>query len=138
MGSPGVSCEAHSYEYAIDGYDTVCDSSLCDGHELLLRVLREAVPQSLTFVLISSLRDFADVLAEEPALVLSRVMEVAIQGGLEWSEEANVWVPDSSNNNSFDQDAAAALYASCFSKGLPMSIVSRHAVPLLPMQLAKS
>ena len=44
----------------------------------------------------------------------------------------------SSVNNGFDHQAAAAVYDFCFARGVPLTVVSRMAVPMLPMQLAKS
>ena len=41
-------------------------------------------------------------------------------------------------NNGFDQPGAEAVYDFCFSRGVPLTVVSRMAVPILPMQLAKS
>ncbi|KAG8462644.1 hypothetical protein KFE25_004620 [Diacronema lutheri] len=41
-------------------------------------------------------------------------------------------------NNAFDPAAAAVVYGFCFAQGIRMSVVSRDAVPLLPMQLARS
>lgn len=41
-------------------------------------------------------------------------------------------------NNGFDQAAAAAVTEFCFQRGVPLTVVSRMAVPMLPMQLAKS
>lgn len=89
-------------QYAIEGFADVPDSRLAPGGPLILRTLRAAAPGSLTVVCISSLRDLADAMAAEPELVLSRVAQVAVQGGLVWAEGAEGggrWVPDTSVNN---------------------------------------
>ncbi|KAG8470057.1 hypothetical protein KFE25_006512 [Diacronema lutheri] len=64
-------------------------------------------------LLISGLRDFADIVLAQPGLVLRK-------------------------NNAFDLAAADVVYGFCFAHGIRMSVVSRNAVPLLPMQLARS
>ena len=105
----------------------------------MLDALRDAAPKSVLVALISSLRDFADLLLAQPQLVIAKVHTVAIMGGLERDERAaSGWAPDSSVNNGFDMAAAEAVYAFCFREGVRMTVTSRHAVPLLPMQLAKS
>jgi len=145
IGSVGNPYEPLPYEYDLVGVEDVPPSQLHTGDLLLQRIVEEAEPKSLTFVLISSLRDFADLVRRFPALVAEKVREVAIQGGLERvgpDEEADPqrppWRADSSTNNNFDMDAANAAYAFCFDYGVPMTVVSRHAVPKLPMQLARS
>lgn len=137
IGSEGKEYSCQPHEYRIAGYEQVDIKRLLDGSALLLSVLRESAPKSLTVVCISSLRDLADAMSAQPALVEAKVAEVAIQAGLERGEDSS-WVPDSSVNNGFDMEGAALVYRYCFERGLPMSVVSRFAVPMLPMQLAKS
>lgn len=72
------------------------------------------------------------------SLVLDKALEVVIQGGIEPADTPTGWRADSSVNNTFDLPAADRVYSFCFEHGLPLAIVSRNAVPLLPMQLAKS
>ncbi|KAG8460936.1 hypothetical protein KFE25_010687 [Diacronema lutheri] len=79
-----------------------------------------------------------DVIAAEPELFLARTREVTVMGGLTWDDANTKWRPDSSVNNGFDQPGAEAVYDFCFSRGVPLTVVSRMAVPILPMQLAKS
>ena len=106
---------------------------------LLLATLEEAAPKSLTFVLISSLRDVSDVLESHAQLFVDKVASVSIMGGLQPDADAPFgWAPDSSVNNLFDRAAAAAVHAFCFEHRIPMTVVSRHAVPMLEMQLARS
>lgn len=139
VGSEGVFYEPHAHEYELQGYAAVDESRLLPGGALLLRALRTAPRKSVRVVCISSLRDFCDVITAHPELVERAVHSVGVQGGLEPDAASpGGWRPDSSVNNTFDMAAAATVYAFCFEKGLPMTVVSRHAVPLLPMQLAKS
>lgn len=139
VGSEGRPYQAQPHEYALDGYEAVDASSLPDGSDLMLRVLREAAPKRLLVVLISSLRDFADLLAAEPDLCVAKIDTVAVMGGLDPDlNSESGWKPDTSVNNGFDAEAAARVYAFCFAHGVRLTVTSRHAVPLLPMQLAKS
>jgi hypothetical protein len=62
-----------------------------------------------------------------------------VQGGLERDRSRpSGWRADSSVNNLFDLAAADAVYAFCFAHNIRLTVVSRHAVPLLPMQFARS
>lgn len=138
IGSVGVPSAPQPHEYALAGI-AGADARLERGHELLLRTIRGAPPKSVRVVNISSLRDMADIVATDPAAVLASVHTIAIQGGLE-SDPNSVsgWRPDTSVNNGFDLAAATHLHAFCFANELRMTVTSRFAVPLLPMQLAKS
>jgi hypothetical protein len=139
VGSHGVPSTPQAHEFAIANYSAVKPSRLLEGRQLLIRVLQHARPKSLRVVLISSLADFADAVATHPALVLAKVHTVAVQGGLERDPSSpSGWRADSSVNNLFDLAAADAVYAFCFAHNIRLTVVSRHAVPLLPMQLARS
>lgn len=139
VGSAGRAYVAKPHEYAIDGYDDVDETRLLDGGALLAELLRNAAPKSLTFVCISSLRDLADLMRDTPELVAERARLVSIMGGIVRVEHARAgWGPDDSVNNLFDFEAAGEAYAFCLSRGVPMAVVNRAAVPLLPMQLARS
>lgn len=84
VGSLGTPYVAQPHEYALSGFND--KASLVDGHALLMRTLRSARNHSLTVCCISSLRDLADVITAEPALVLAKVASLVIQGGLERAE----------------------------------------------------
>lgn len=139
VGSAGQLVTPQPHEYALPGYDEVDPARLGAGPLLMLSVLATSPPGSLTVVLISSLRDFADAINEHGELVSRAVKSVSVMGGLERSETAQFgWVADSSVNNGFDPEGAQRVYDWCFAEGVPLSVVSRFAVPLLPMQLARS
>jgi hypothetical protein len=143
IGSHGVPYATQPHEYDIEGYADVGEGALRGGHELLVGALRSAPARSVRVVLISSLRDFADVCISDPALVRAKVHTVSIQGGLERDEADSAaggpgWRQDSSVNLQFDTEAAETVYRFCFAEGIRMSVVSRHAVPLLEMGLAKA
>jgi hypothetical protein len=138
IGSAGKEHIAGAHEFDFDGIDGVDDSRLHDGVDLLLSALVAAEPHSLSFLLISSLRDFADCIIEHEELVLAKVQTVAIMGGLTRESPQHAWKPDTSMNNYFDIEAAELVYRWCFENGVPMRVTSRHAVPMLPMGLACS
>mmetsp|Transcript_13660 Transcript_13660/g.36568 ORF Transcript_13660/g.36568 Transcript_13660/m.36568 type:complete len:466 (+) Transcript_13660:84-1481(+) len=161
VGSAGETRTPYSYEYNLDGYHDVDNARLIDGTALIDSVLQNALPRSLTWLLISSLRDFVDAVAREEELVCSKTKRVAIMGGLQRvrrelivpdpdcspnTQETRLlaanawdsWEPDSSQNNVFDRQAASVAYSWCFRRGVPMIVTSRHVVPPIPMELAIS
>jgi hypothetical protein len=138
IGSQGMPYEAQPHEYALDGCAQVSRDSLHQGKALIARALMQSKRKSLTVVLISSLREFADAIAELPELVEDKVVAVGIMGGLvKDASKPSGYAPDTSVNNMFDMAAAEHVYDWCFAKGIRMAVVSRFAVPMLPMQLAK-
>jgi hypothetical protein len=139
IGSEGQPYAPMPHEFALNGIGDLEPSRLHDGPTLLLAQLRVAAPRSLSLVITASLRDAADLALAEPRLFAQKVAQVTIQGGLVKDPASpHGWAPDTSTNNGFDRDAAVALYEYCFAYGVPTATVSRVAVPLLPMQLAKS
>lgn len=192
VGSEGKAYMPQSHEFALPSVDAIDARRLVPGADLLQRTVQAAAPKSLTFVCISSLRDLADLIETQSQLVFEKVLEVAIQGGVQRDPDTGKWVPDQcalrraaypplpahssvhgldsdgqtagclwsttlhtssscratlhlcraiaprSVNNLFDVDAAANVYSFCLDRFIPMCIVGRNAVPLLPMQLAKS
>lgn len=139
IGTVGKDYAPRPHEYEIVGFDVAAARPfLQDGAQLLMRTLHASAPGTLAIVCISSLRDLADAIAADPELVVSRVKLVAIQGGLEREAGSERWRADASVNNGFDMDAAQRVYDFCFARRVPMTVTSRHAVPVLPMQLAKS
>lgn len=140
VGSAGEPYEPSGHEYALAG---VCVDAarprLRDGRALLARTLEDAADNELTVVCISSLRDFADACRDSPELVLRKVRQLSVMGGLRAdTRAAGGWAADDAVNNRFDLAAADAVYAFCFKRGLPLLLTSRHAVPMLAMQLARS
>jgi hypothetical protein len=138
IGSMGRPYTAQAHEYHLAAYAQVDERRLLPGAELMRGAIAAARPCSMTVVCISSLRDFADCVRADEALVLNRVECVAVMGGLDRDPATGGYVPDTSVNNEFDPEAAAFVYGWCFREGVPLTVVSRHAVPMLPMQLARS
>jgi len=131
VGSAGTFVPEQPHECAMRGFGAVDRARLLDGQALLARTLRRATRSSVTMLLISGLRDFADLVAAQPDLVLRKVRAVTIQAGLVPDAASPYgYAPDTSQNNAFDVQAAAAVFAFCFSRGLRMIVVSRHAVPV--------
>jgi len=131
VGSAGVAVAEQPHECDLRGYDEVDSSRLLDGRALLARALARAAPRSVTVLLISGLRDFADVVLAQPELVLRKICAVTIQGGLVPDATSLFgYAPDTSQNNAFDPAAADAVYGFCFAHGIRMSVVSRNAVPV--------
>lgn len=137
-GSEGRPYTPQPHEYALAGQSEVDPSRVLDGGALLRSALDGAVARSLTFVCISSLRDLADLIDADARLFVAKTRMVSIQAGLERRAGAPFgWAPDLSMNNGFDLPAAQRVFAFCMERAVPMTVTSRAAVPLLPMQLAR-
>lgn len=113
-------------------------AELCDGCELLERVLDGAEPHSLTVVCAAGMSDLAAAIKADPERAHAKLVEVSIQGGLERAADRRGWLPDNACNNLADEAAAAFVYSFCLEKQVPLAVVSRHAVPAVPLQLAYS
>lgn len=97
------------------------------GAELLDSVLQAAEDHSLTLLLISSLRDAADLLqANEPLFVL-KVNRVVVMGGVEPEMCDGELRPDQAHNNEFDPAAAAFFYKRVQGLGIQIVTVTRRA-----------
>ena len=100
-----------------------------DGQALMRRVLQEAAPRSITFVVAASHRDIKDCMAADEALFQEKVGTVVSMGGVLPSslKEGELLQPDSANNNTFDKLASQHVFDRCQQLGIPMIIVSRFA-----------
>lgn len=106
IGSEGERSVPQAHEFDLAGV-AEAEARLESGHALLLRTIRAAPAKSVRVVLISSLRDFADLIATDANAVLTSVHTVAIQGGLVAdASRPSGWRADSSVNNGFDMAAA--------------------------------
>jgi hypothetical protein len=135
-GSAGVARRARDYEYALPGWAGAAAAVEEEG-SLLLRVLRNERhgPGSVSVVAQAALTDVAAAMAAEPALFCAKVRRLAVVGGLR--RVGGGWEPDDSHNNLFDLPAATAAYAFCLARAVPLLVLGRAAVPLLPMELAE-
>lgn len=156
IGSSGKPYEPKPHEYAFPGVEHVQASELRQGDEMLLELLQRAEPLSLTFLMISAMTDLAHVMRDQPELVQQKVRHICVMGGLQRRAVApsdgdggaasgdgdddsggSCWEPDTAVNNGWDPESAHLMYSFCLAHGVPMSVVSRNAVPNLPMGLAK-
>jgi len=135
VGSDGSPYTPQPHEYDLDGFDAVDpDTELRGGRAVLMDALRSADAASLTFLLISSQRDLAQVIGDAPDLFRAKTRHVCVMGGVQRAEDGS-WTPDTSSNNEFDRAASQQLYSFCFAHGVKCSVISRHSVPDVPMAL---
>ena len=80
----------------------------------------------------------AKTMRESPLLVKRKLVHVCVMGGLSFDETNNAWEPDAAVNNAFDVDAARVVYNFCFDQEIKLSVVSRNAVPHLPMDMVRN
>ena len=158
IGSDGKLKKPGPYEYRIDGFDEIQDEELTSGHLLLMRTLEHVPPKSLVVQIQSAATDIALAIQAVPTLFAEKVKLVSVMGGLEFkgntetideidaatgditSKEQTaspVWVADAAQNNTFDMDSANLVYSFCIDKGIPLTVISRHAVPDIPMDVAR-
>ena len=96
------------------------------GAELLDSVLKAAEDRSLTLLLISSLKDGADLLRANEALFVQKVNRVVVMGGVEHEMHDGELVPDSARHNLFDQAAAEFFYKRVQHLGIQTVTVTRR------------
>lgn len=137
VGSAGEPYTAADHEYDIDGWDLVDRRQFENGHTMLRRIVRYAAPHSLTFLCTSSLRDLCDLIAADEDGFTQACERVVIQGGVTLLANGE-YQPDSSQNNLLDLSAAEKVYSVLVQRNIPATIIGRDAVPLIPMQLARS
>jgi WD40 repeat protein len=85
------------------------------------------------------------LVAEEAELVADKAQCVCVMGGVECDEDGHVRVspapfyvrPDQAANNLFDPVAAADVYSWCVASRVPLRIISRAAVPNVPMRIVR-
>lgn len=102
------------------------------GIELMVNLLRQAEDQSITLVVIASLKDVALLLRKELELCCQKLKEVVIMGGVESftpgkAAEGVLLKPDSAHNNEFDRESSSFVYQTLQERGVPMAVVSRFA-----------
>lgn len=100
------------------------------GRGLLYRLYQEAEPQSLTLVILASLKDAALFLREEEDLFKAKTREVIIMGGVQpWDPQSTecILLPDSAQNQVFDMAASEFFFRQCQLLEVPLVVVSRWA-----------
>ena len=136
-GTRGIKKKPSACEYDIAGYAEVQEDGLLDGTELFYEILRKAEPKSLTIQIQSAGTDVAMAIQKHRELFRDKVCKVSIMGGLQRESATGRWVADSAQNNAFDMDSMSAVYQFCFSERISMHVLSRDAVPNIPMAVAQ-
>jgi hypothetical protein len=104
------------------------------GAVLLNSVLEAADDNSLTLLLISSIKDASELLRSSEDLFRKKVNRVVIMGGVEQELRDGELLPDTAHNNEFDRTAAEFFYKRVQQLKIPMIIVSRRVAYTCPVQ----
>jgi len=109
--------------------------SIEPGRALLHRQLTMAEDKSTVLLCISSLKDAALLIRDNPRLCADKLKSIVVMGGLdlEACKSSGTLVPDTAHNNMFDISAASFLHRTCASLALPMTVVSRFAAYATPV-----
>mmetsp|Transcript_7655 Transcript_7655/g.22787 ORF Transcript_7655/g.22787 Transcript_7655/m.22787 type:complete len:467 (-) Transcript_7655:305-1705(-) len=125
--------EMKKVRYLVRGLSsTGAQSGLRAGFALMRSSLLAAEDRSLVLVVVSSLKDAAELVREEGALFKRKVRQVVIQGGvLPFSPgvaaAGEMLEPDSAHNNAFDAASSRFFYHRCQELGVPLLVLSRFA-----------
>ena len=119
----------------INKYEKVSYASyenLYDGKQLAIDQLNKSDDKSVTIVCQSGLTDFSDLVRTHEDLVVRKVKNVAIMGGVQSENDevlmtGNYFQPDSANNVTFDWSSGVWLYAKLQELGIPMIVTTRNA-----------
>jgi len=122
-----------------DEADVSAKLRIYDGQKLLINVLEEAADQSLTLVLVSSLKDAAGLLRSHEDLFLAKVKCVTIMGGMQVPESPGegafpMLEPSDAHNNVFDMEASKFFYLRCQELGIQLVVLSRFTAYGCPVQ----
>ena len=107
-GSKGDTAMMEGLEYMVEG--RITEHS---GMGLMRSVLEDALPNSITMVIVSSLKDMAELLQSEEALCVKKLKEVVIMGGVQPCVPGGLLEPDSAHNNMFDVDSSKFVHEQC-------------------------
>lgn len=139
-GAPGRKENPSPQVFNLDGFDQVDKGELLQGRDLIFSVLTDAKPKSLTIQIQSAGTDIAEAIKLYPSLIKAKVCKVSVMGGVELkADEHGVerWTSDAAQNNLFDPEAMESVYQYCISNRIPLHVVSRNAVPNIPMRVAQ-
>ena len=113
---------------SMDGLDYMARGShYAAGMDVMRTALAEATPKSIVMLVISSLKDTAQILREEEPLCCRKLKQIVIMVGVKPFEPGSMLEPDSAHNNMFDLEAAQFVHRRCQELGIPLLVVSRHA-----------
>lgn len=137
VGSNGTKQVAHAGQFELAGFGTIARERLGVAADLIKSLLASAKPKSLTILNLGSLTDVASALEHHAELARAKLRKVAVAGGLVQSDGSPTgWAPDDAYSNLLDPVAAAAVYEFCLRHALPLCVVGRNAVPLVPTGVA--
>ena len=119
------------------------EKEVVDGYELIRSTLERAPKGGVILTLISQLTDAAAILRNEPELFCAKVRRVVIMGGVVADgdvpklDEAGRLIPDpTAQNHKFDLAATEYLYRELQDRGIPLTVLSRHAAAAAKVERA--
>jgi len=119
------------------------EDEIVNGYELICGTLERAPKGGVILTLISQLTDAAEVLREEPELFCDKVRRVVIMGGVVADgdvpklDEQGRLIPDpTAQNHKFDLPATEYLYRELQDRGIPLTVLSRHAAAAAKVERA--
>eukprot|EP00986_Skeletonema_menzelii_P016478 scaffold14761_cov142-Skeletonema_menzelii.AAC.1 len=95
------------------------------GINLACNVLRKAKPNSVQIICLASLSDLAVLIKDHEELIISKVKEVVVMGGVLPIDSHDKLLPDTAYNNNCDMEAAKFVYESCQKLRVPTVTLSR-------------
>eukprot|EP00930_Biecheleria_cincta_P069159 TRINITY_DN56937_c0_g1_i1.p1 TRINITY_DN56937_c0_g1~~TRINITY_DN56937_c0_g1_i1.p1 ORF type:complete len:928 (+),score=150.89 TRINITY_DN56937_c0_g1_i1:3-2786(+) len=100
-----------------------------EGQSLMRMVLTEQPDNSVSLLLLSSLKDAAMLLRSDEHLFKAKIKEVTIMGGMKTTElmpdSTLMLEPTDAHNNMFDFEAAKFFYRRCQELSIPLIVLSR-------------
>jgi len=108
-----------------------------DGYLLLCETYRNALPGSLTLLVISAMTDVARLIREEQELFVAKTRQVVVMGGVLASslqeESGSLVGDDTARNHLLDTLSANYVFRLCQEIGVQLLVVTRYAAYGCPM-----
>jgi len=130
IGSDGTAAEPAAYEFGLTGLADTTTDGMPAAAALLLTLLEAAADASVTVQIQAAFTDVHAFLSSHAAMFKRKVARVVAMGGVERSGGGFAAAP--AFNNDLDREAATAVYSFCRREGVPLTVVSRGAVPPMP------
>eukprot|EP00931_Biecheleriopsis_adriatica_P102058 TRINITY_DN77084_c0_g1_i1.p1 TRINITY_DN77084_c0_g1~~TRINITY_DN77084_c0_g1_i1.p1 ORF type:complete len:760 (+),score=108.84 TRINITY_DN77084_c0_g1_i1:58-2337(+) len=128
-GDKNAKHSARAFESTAESYMPSASSEACmtlePGRRLLAKLYTKAEDKSVTILVIASFKDLAIFLRDNEALFVEKTKEVVIQGGVKEISPSELLEPDTSNNLTFDKEAADFVFRRCQELGMRLVICSR-------------
>eukprot|EP00579_Thalassiosira_antarctica_P003907 CAMPEP_0201903278 /NCGR_PEP_ID=MMETSP0902-20130614/55392_1 /ASSEMBLY_ACC=CAM_ASM_000551 /TAXON_ID=420261 /ORGANISM="Thalassiosira antarctica, Strain CCMP982" /LENGTH=957 /DNA_ID=CAMNT_0048437315 /DNA_START=11 /DNA_END=2884 /DNA_ORIENTATION=+ len=104
---------------------------------LMSRILTEAEPKSVKILCLANLKDISELIVKQEVLFRTKVKEVIIMGGAEYSEARQQLIPDETAfNNNCDLYSTRHVYAECQQNHIPTTTISRYAAYGCPLSIS--